>query len=498
MFFFFITNFKKKKPGAASCVINEQLYIFGGYAGTSRLNDLWYFDFTKKFWTQVEFERGTGPGPRENNGLIPFNDKLYLYGGYNGVSWLQDFHEFDLIKKKWRTIENKGVIPGSRFGFVSILDELRCELIVFAGYDGKAWLNDMYAYSFQTKEWYRKEQKGEIPSIRSCPSWAKADHSVYMFGGYDGIQRMNDFYEFDIRTNTWYVVKQRGSTPPPSPRYFHASVIVKNLFLVYGGFSGQDRLRDLYAFDLNTHRWVVLTPKVALWGGRSSLVAQVFKDQTFFIFGGYNGSQVLNDLVEMKFDAFFNAEHNTDGEKETEQQAVGTFLGDVQSLVNNKELCDVCFYVEGRPVYAVGAILAVRSEHFRTLLYGGLRESRNRENIVIEDARYDVFFCVVEYLMTGRIKQKLNEDVAMEVLITAEKYLLGELKEICSDVIRKKIQVENVVRIILTSYRHNAESLKNLCLEFIVNHLDHVKNSKDFVELKKEPDLLIEILMKSS
>jgi BTB/POZ domain-containing protein 9 len=46
---------------------------------------------------------------------------------------------------------------------------------------------------------------------------------------------------------------------------------------------------------------------------------------------------------------------------------------------DNRELGDVTFIVEDRPVHANRAHLAVRSEHFRALLYGGMRESKISE-----------------------------------------------------------------------------------------------------------------------
>ena len=56
-----------------------------------------------------------------------------------------------------------------------------------------------------------------------------------------------------------------------------------------------------------------------------------------------------------------------------------TLVEDLRSLIDNKELSDVTFIVEGKAVGAVRAHLAVRSEHFRAMLFGGMRESRSEE-----------------------------------------------------------------------------------------------------------------------
>ncbi len=56
----------------------------------------------------------------------------------------------------------------------------------------------------------------------------------------------------------------------------------------------------------------------------------------------------------------------------------------MRKLVNNRELSDVTFIVDGFPVYASRVHLALRSEHFRAMLYGGMRESEKGAEIEIK------------------------------------------------------------------------------------------------------------------
>lgn len=73
---------------------------------------------------------------------------------------------------------------------------MSCLLLCLACLVG-AWLCSGCA---DTQLWSVVEAAGVIPSIRSCPSWARRGDAVYMFGGYDGVQRMNDFFEFRLGT----------------------------------------------------------------------------------------------------------------------------------------------------------------------------------------------------------------------------------------------------------------------------------------------------------
>jgi N-acetylneuraminic acid mutarotase len=479
-------NHPVPRSGAASVVHNNQLLLYGGYGGLGRLEDLWSFDFESKLWTQIEYE-GNGPGPRENNGVVVMDNCLYVFGGYNGYQWLNDLHQFDLAKRRWRLIEPRGTPPSSRFGYVSAAfhDPIsgRKELVLFAGYDGSTWLNDMNVYSFVTGEWSVRRQQGEIPSIRSCPSWARYEDKVFVFGGYDGVQRMNDFWELDLKSSTWTPVRQRGT--PPTARYFHSSVVFKNQLLVYGGYSGSNRLGDLHSFNLETSMWSRVETDGEIPAGRSSLVMQVYGN-CLWLLGGYNGREVLNDLYQLPL--------------EVAVTPPPTLLDDLLRLVNNKDLGDVVFSVGGEEVYAVSSLLAIRSEHFRALLFGGMKEGNtkiNREPIVVQDIDHHIFLLMMEFLHTDNLRNtNLELDDAVALLIAGERFLLDRLKSLCVEFIRNRIACNNVVHILLTSYRHNALVLKELCLDFIVSQFESVKHTADFKELQREPELLMHLVLR--
>jgi N-acetylneuraminic acid mutarotase len=62
-------------------VIGKKLYIFGGWDGSKRLNDLFALDTAKMIWTKIESEQGSIPSPRAGMSLTNLNDRLVLFGG---------------------------------------------------------------------------------------------------------------------------------------------------------------------------------------------------------------------------------------------------------------------------------------------------------------------------------------------------------------------------------------------------------------------------------
>jgi Kelch motif len=77
------------RSGAASVVVQDKLYIFGGYGGgTGRLDDFWSYSFESGIWEPVVVRSLVKPGCRENNGVVISDDtsrSIYLFGGYNGT-----------------------------------------------------------------------------------------------------------------------------------------------------------------------------------------------------------------------------------------------------------------------------------------------------------------------------------------------------------------------------------------------------------------------------
>ena len=157
-------------------------------------------------------------------------------------------------------------------------------------------------------------------------------------------------------------------------------------------------------------------------------------------------------------------------------------VNDFRRLLNQPDMSDVKFVVEGQNVYAHRAILAVRSEYFRVLLFNGrMRESvqaseagggmiNPSSTIEIGDVSLNVFLKVLEYLYTDTV-QDVSLELGIHLLIASEQFMLDRLKALCEDIIRRDISVDNVISILVASHRHNARCLKDIALEHILKNL---------------------------
>lgn len=214
---------------------------------------------------------------------------------------------------------------------------------------------------------------------------------------------------------------------------------------------------------------------VVVYGTCSLIHSLTFSTDAFcFILQGYNGSTVLNDFYKFRL------------------KPIGlpppALVNDLHRLINNPELADVRFIVGGKDVYAHRAILAVRSEYFRVMLLGGMRESLESgisprsggsteasgsfqdTPIELQDVSHPVFLRVLEYLYSDNVAN-VSLETAIHLMIASEHFLLDRLKSLCEDIIRRDIQLDNAIEILVASHRHRAGNLKEIALEFILRNL---------------------------
>lgn len=166
-----------------------------------------------------------------------------------------------------------------------------------------------------------------------------------------------------------------------------------------------------------------------------------------------------------------------------------TFVSDFAKLLNNPEMSDVKFVVEGKTIFAHKVILAARSEHFRAMFFRGLKESKETD-INMHGVQYISFYDCLKYIYSGEVTIA-NADHAVELIEAANYFKLDHLKAQCESIIKNTIDIENAAYLLQIAARNEAWQLKNFVLDFIMTHYEDVEKTKCFQELDKP--LLLEV-----
>lgn len=143
------------------------------------------------------------------------------------------------------------------------------------------------------------------------------------------------------------------------------------------------------------------------------------------------------------------------------------------------------------PVPAHKVVLANRSPVFRAMLENEMEESRSG-TIRITDVSYDALRAFVNYLYTA--EAWLNEQMACDLLVLAEKYQVKHLKGFCEKFLVTKLNWDNSLMTYAFAHQHRAKLVYDAALSYIIDNMDKITKREEYRELvEKDPRLVVEI-----
>ncbi|EDW83231.2 uncharacterized protein Dwil_GK19118 [Drosophila willistoni] len=160
-------------------------------------------------------------------------------------------------------------------------------------------------------------------------------------------------------------------------------------------------------------------------------------------------------------------------------------LADMASLCLSESYADVEFLVEQQKLPAHRVVLAVRSEYFRALLYGGMSESTQRQ--IQLDVRLDLFKLLLEYIYTGNLLlTTMKEDVVINMLGTADHYGFHDLQLAISKYLTQSLTLKNVCVVLDAALLYNLKDLTEACLSFMDGNASDLLQEESFNLLSQE------------
>ncbi|XP_062338905.1 ankyrin repeat and BTB/POZ domain-containing protein 3-A isoform X2 [Osmerus eperlanus] len=154
-------------------------------------------------------------------------------------------------------------------------------------------------------------------------------------------------------------------------------------------------------------------------------------------------------------------------------------------FLNNKDMSDVTFLVEGKPFYAHKVLLFTASARFKSLLQN--RPAAENTCIEISHVKYNIFHLVMQYLYCGGTESlHIRNTEIMELLSAAKFFQLEALQRHCEIICSKNITTETCVDI----YKHTKFLGASELAAFIEGYF--LKNMVLLIELEGFKQLLYE------
>ena len=158
-------------------------------------------------------------------------------------------------------------------------------------------------------------------------------------------------------------------------------------------------------------------------------------------------------------------------------------VDDIGALFGDRNFCDVELMVNGKHFHAHKNMLAARSSVFAAMFKDEMAEKINN-TVEITDIDHEVFEEVLRYIYTGETSS-LTDEIAMKLLVAADKYELNRLKIICEVFMGKNLTKDNVTDILMLADAHCSTLLKATAIEFINTHIKDTQDTNGYKSMRK-------------
>eukprot|EP01080_Neovahlkampfia_damariscottae_P008181 gene8181-9_t len=184
----YILDLKKLRYKHSAVIYKHSMYIFGGRDNHGfQLNDFLEFNIKKQLWIKIGGEsKGNDNIPAKLSGhtAIVYKSSMYVFGGIDRLkNYSNSVYEFNFETKKWKLFEVKGRIPSKRYSHSAILYNEK--MYIFGGFNGLTMLNEVYELDFNNQNgpiWKFVSTSGKICGRKGHSSVIRNDQ-IFIFGG---------------------------------------------------------------------------------------------------------------------------------------------------------------------------------------------------------------------------------------------------------------------------------------------------------------------------
>jgi hypothetical protein len=455
------------------------IFIIGGWLGDSAASGVLVLDITDPdncVWVDVQ-ERGASPGPcnMHTAEFIPDKREIYVFRGGDGSEYLNDLHALNVDTMVWRRVQARGVIPEPRADHASAYMEDTKEMFLFGGWNGSTRLNDFYILDTKTSTWTRPNVGGHIPRARAGMTLNAVRDRLYLFGGNGAESEVcSDLHVFDRTQMSFVEIKKAPekdlSTSLAENGNENGNVVdSKHNVDFYAASSRRKRtLSNPNCIDSIVSVSVSGSGPPKRAGHTATTVGRYI-----YIIGGSSGSDYRNDCYLLDTD-------NLILPPDAKPQSFQMMSSHLKDLCNNQELSDVTFIVEGRKIYAHKIVLSLTSEVYRAMfLRNGFREKESGTEIEIQNCTHDVFLAIMEYMYTGEIDLSLfatssdgreeRLERVLGILEMADHLLLEHLKQKCERALFHSVNAASFEFLMEFAKDSNAKHLEAICSHYARN-----------------------------
>ena len=299
----------------SAVAVGTDLYVLCGRTGREQHGDVWVLDTTTWRWSALADRfpsaKRVGVTPRDFGvaARVPNGNNVLLFGGFDGHGWLNDLHVLDVATGEWRAVAVP-VAPSPRSGHAG--DVVDSRVLLFGGQASNGQLcGDLWALRDPDTDPIARDADALVDILdgrgdASSGSRPGADGRRSAEADADASPARDESAEESSREPRWTRLHLRGQ--PPGPRTGHSVTCVGNKVLVFGGRGDDGWLvkqhvyyDDAHVVDRELGKWRRLE-RVA--GSNQRPPPRAFHTMTkvgdaLLLLGGFTGETALGDALSL-------------------------------------------------------------------------------------------------------------------------------------------------------------------------------------------------------
>eukprot|EP01137_Pigoraptor_chileana_P028475 Opistho-2@12476 len=231
------------------------LVVFGGETGDAVVADTYQLDFDNLDWTRVK--PPTAPPARVSHTAVLYAGRVIVYGGLSpNKTTLDDTWSYNTGDRTW-TVVNTTATPRGRALHAAVVSG--SEMFVYGGSSSLTVLSELWSLNLATLVW---RQYGPLSSVRppallGAVLLAPASNTLYLFGGQQTTVATNKLYAFDIETRVWQILTPSAGPSPPRV-WHHAGIVLDARRLLFvGGIADDTIVPTVSLYNIPRNEWIV-------------------------------------------------------------------------------------------------------------------------------------------------------------------------------------------------------------------------------------------------
>jgi len=290
------TSMPTPRSGAALAVVDDKIYVIGGYSDVDQFAVNERYDPKTDTWTTLT------PMPNSRSGAVAavVDGKIYVIGGVDKNGNPLSLNErYDPKTDTWITL---APMPTPRA--VAAIGVVNDKIYVIGG-GGNPFNSEFTSvneeYDPSTDKWTTRKP---MPTARWRPVFSVIKDKIYVIGGWgeDGITNKNERY--DPKTDTWITL-----APMLTKRTAAAATVVDKKIYVIGGYLLKNNLKVAVdermiflqineEYDVNLNKWVTRLPMHSV---RAGVVGGVVNNKIYIIGGASDGDKPVYSALNEEY-----------------------------------------------------------------------------------------------------------------------------------------------------------------------------------------------------